>query len=86
MKTLIRSSLIALALIALVGTPALAQEAGDSEPPDDQSYDFSGDTIDGDMMRPDGDIISPTDFAEHTSLIRVRTEFTAEIIQSAEDL
>jgi hypothetical protein len=82
MKTFIRIALASFALSALAAAPALA----DDEPPRERSFDFSGDTIDGDLMRPDGDFIDTRDFAQHTSLIRVRTEFIREIIQSAEDL
>jgi hypothetical protein len=82
MTKLFRIAFISLALAALA-SPALAQ---DSEPPRERTFDFSGDTIDGDLMRPDGDFIDTRDFAQHTSLIRVRTEFIREIIQSAEDL
>lgn len=49
-------------------------------------YDFSGDDIDGELVRPDGDFIDPANLVEHTSLIKIRTDFIKEIIKSAEDL
>jgi hypothetical protein len=49
-------------------------------------YDFSGDTIEGDLVKPEGSTVDARDFAKHTSLIRIRTNFIPEIIKSAEDL
>lgn len=82
MKKIIRIAFASLILSALAAAPALA----DDDEARERSFDFSGDTIDGDLMRPDGDFIDTRDFAQHTSLIRVRTDFIREIIQSAEDL
>lgn len=82
MKATLRTALLAIGMTALISAPALA----DDEEQRETSYDFDGDTIDGDMMRPGGDFIDTRDFAQHTSLIRVRAEFTAEIIQTAEEL
>src|SRR5687768_13088388 len=49
-------------------------------------YDFSGDTIEGDLIKPEGSTVDARDFAKHGSLIRIRTHFIPEIIKSAEDL
>jgi hypothetical protein len=49
-------------------------------------YDFSGDTIEGDLIRPEGSTVDARDFAKHSSLIRIRKDFIPEIIKSAEDL
>jgi hypothetical protein len=49
-------------------------------------YDFSGDTIEGDLVKPEGSTVDARDFAKHSSLIRIRTHFIPEIIKSAEDL
>ncbi len=49
-------------------------------------YDFSGDTIEGDLVKPEGTDMSVTDFAKHSSLIKIRKDFIPEIIKSAEDL
>lgn len=51
-----------------------------------KTYDFSGDTIDGELVKPDGEFVDTRKFAEHTSLIRVRQDFIKEIVKSAEDL
>ena len=49
-------------------------------------YDFSGDTIEGDLIKPEGSTVDARDFAKHSSLIRIRTNFIPEILKSAEDL
>ena len=49
-------------------------------------YDFSGDTIEGDLIKPEGSTVDARDFAKHGSLIRIRKDFIPEIIKSAEDL
>ena len=49
-------------------------------------YDFSGDTIEGDLIKPEGTTVDAIDFAKHSSLIRIRKDFIAEILKSAEDL
>ena len=49
-------------------------------------YDFSGDTIEGDLIKPEGSTVDARDFAKHSSLIRIRKDFIPEIIKSAEDL
>ncbi len=49
-------------------------------------YDFSGDDITGELIRPDGDGMNARGFVNHTSLIRLRTNFIKEILKSAEDL
>lgn len=51
-----------------------------------KTYDFSGDTIDGELVKPDGEFVDTRKFADHTSLIRVRQDFIKEIVKSAEDL
>jgi hypothetical protein len=49
-------------------------------------YDFSGDTIEGDLIKPEGSTVDARDFAKHSSLINIRKDFIPEIIKSAEDL
>jgi hypothetical protein len=49
-------------------------------------YDFSGDTIEGDLIKPEGSTVDARDFAKHGSLIHIRKDFIPEIIKSAEDL
>jgi len=81
-----------LAGIALVGGVAVAQPAKGGGGGGDKGgggkvkvYDFSGDTIEGDLVKPEGTDVSVTDFGKHSSLIKIRTNFIPEIIKAAED-
>ena len=67
-----------------LAAPAVAQDA--PPPKKVKSYDFSGDDLEGDLIKPDGDFIDTRKFASHTSLIRIRKDFIKEILKSAEDL
>jgi hypothetical protein len=69
-------------------TPAKTSDKGNDKAAGSKVkvYDFSGDTIEGDLIRPEGTTVDARDFAKHASLIRIRTNFIPEIIKSAEDL
>ena len=84
-----RKLLSALALVVLVGSTAVEQPAKGGDKGGGgkvKVYDFSGDTIEGDLVKPDGTDLNARDFAKHSSLIRIRQHFIPEIIKSAEDL
>ena len=51
-----------------------------------KEYSFDADQIEGELVRPTGEFSSARNFAEHGSLIRIRTDFVPEIVKSAEDL
>jgi hypothetical protein len=80
---------LALVLILAAGGIASAQpadKAGDKGAAKTKVYDFTGDTIEGDLVKPEGSTVDARDFAKHSSLIRIRKDFIPEIIKSAEDL
>ena len=93
MQKILGAFAVALVFAAFTGS-ALAQPAAKaSDKGNDKAagskvkvYDFSGDTIEGDLIRPEGTTVDARDFAKHSSLIRIRTNFIPEIIKSAEDL
>ncbi len=80
--------------IASLGTgTAFAQKKGGAAKPAAtdsggkvKNYDFSGDNIEGELIKPDGEMVNTRKFAEHTSLIRVRQDFIKEIVKSADNL
>jgi rhamnose utilization protein RhaD (predicted bifunctional aldolase and dehydrogenase) len=84
--TTMRKLASALALVLLVGGVAIAQPAKGNTNAKVKVYDFSGDTIEGDLVKPEGTDLNARDFAKHSSLIRIRKDFIPEIIKSAEDL
>ena len=87
-----RKVLFALLSIALLSSVALADDkpakGGDKGGGNAKVkvYDFSGDTIEGDLVKPEGSTVDARDFAKHSSLITIRKDFIKEIIKSAEDL
>jgi hypothetical protein len=86
--------LLASALaVAFLGGSAMAQTAAKKASGDKaasgqkvKNYDFSGDDIEGEIIKPDGDDLTARKFADHASLIRVRTDFIREIVKAAEDI
>ena len=89
-----RKLFLIVASLALVAGTALADDkkaapakGGDSGGGGKvKVYDFSGDTIEGDLIKPEGSTVDARDFAHHGSLIKIRKDFIPEIIKSAEDL
>lgn len=82
-----RKLVIVFAVLGLSGV-AYAQKKGDAPAGGAKVkvYDFSGDTIEGDLVKPEGSTVDARDFAKHSSLINIRKTFLPEIIKSAEDL
>jgi|SRR5881394_3376115 len=83
-----------MALAAAPGT-AFAQAAAAAAAPaaDDNVqykaktvYDFEDDTVEGDLQRPDGELVSSQKKAEHSSLIEIRKDFIPEMLKSLEDV
>ena len=88
-----RAASIALVSLLLLAGTALAQPKGGGNKDSGgggnakvKVYDFSGDTIEGDLIKPEGSTVDARDFAKHSSLITIRKDFIPEIIKSAEDL
>jgi hypothetical protein len=75
-------------LVSLVAATAgtAAAQPKDKKPAAVKTYDFSGDTIEGDLIKPEGSNVDVRDFGKHSSMIRIRKDFIPEIIKSAEDL
>jgi hypothetical protein len=83
----IRMFLGAALVTFALGAPAFAQpKPGAQPPPKVKNYDFEADNIDGELIKPEGEFVNARRFAEHGSLIRLRTDFIREIVKSAEDL
>lgn len=78
-----------LSLVIASGA-AFAQPAGKGKGKEGKAevktYDFEGDTLEGDLIKPDGTSVDVRDFGNHGSLIRIRKDFIDEILKSAEDL
>lgn len=79
----VRMSLIAA--LCLSAASAAANE-GQSEGPAPAMLDFDDDTIQGDLQRPDGEMVEARRKVDHTNLIRVRSSFREEVLESIGDL
>jgi hypothetical protein len=82
------------AMIAAPGT-ALAQDKAAANPPagDENTtykaktvYDFEDDMVEGDLQRPDGELVNALKKTEHSSLIEIRKDFIPEMLKSLEDI
>lgn len=67
--------------VFLLGASASAQEAGA-----ETTYDFEDDLVTGDLVRPDGEMLSVRRRGRRASLIRVREHFIPEMLKSVENL
>ena len=77
-------AMIAVLTIGGLGT-ALAQEKGEQFK-SKTVYDFEDDNVEGDLQRPDGELVNAINKAKHTSLIEIRKDFIPEMLKSLEDI
>ena len=76
----------------LSGSSAEAQEKGGEAAPaaggdkGATSYDFEDDLVQGDLVRPDGELLSVRRRGNRASLIQIREHFIPEMLKSVEDL
>jgi hypothetical protein len=49
-------------------------------------YDFEDDMVEGDLQRPDGELVNSLKRTEHSSLIEIRKDFIPEMLKSLEDV
>jgi len=79
-------AVIAILSLAGVGS-AFAQEAGDNASYKSKTvYDFEDDNVEGDLQRPDGELVNSINKAQHESLIEIRKDFIPEMLKSLEDI
>ena len=87
---------IGMALLAMVGVTSGNAFAADPKPAaggDDgvtykakTVYDFEDDMVEGDLQRPDGELVNSLKKTEHSSLIEIRKDFIPEMLKSLEDV
>lgn len=49
-------------------------------------YDFEDDMVEGDLQRPDGELVDSLRKVKHSSLIEIRKDFIPEMLKSLEDI
>jgi hypothetical protein len=72
---------LAAAILALPLSTASAQQYAKKT-----VINFDDDTIEGDLNRPDGDYLDAMKSRKYQSLIKIRTNFKTEILQSVRKL
>lgn len=82
-KTLVASGIAFFLAIALSGT---VQAQGGAQYAQTTEYSFDDDIVQGDLVRPDGEITVGRKKGKHSSLIKVRDNFITEMLKSVEDL
>ncbi len=83
LSLILGSSTVAAALLFSSAMPAHAQDVSYKK---ETKYDFDDDMVEGDLVKPDGEMIGSAGKAKHSSLIKVRQHFIPEMLKSAEDI
>jgi hypothetical protein len=86
MKMLKRMMLLTTMASLCFGGSALAGEPPVEEEPEVRKFNFDGDTISTDFLKPGTIVIEGLRRGRRSSLIEVRLDFVAEILRSAEDI
>jgi hypothetical protein len=76
------------AVLAQEAKPAPKAAAGDENATykGKTVYDFDDDAVEGDLQRPDGELIDSVRKVKHSSLIEIRKDFIPEMLKSLEDV
>jgi len=81
---------LSLSLVGAIAGSAFAQKAapagGDVQYKAKTTYDFDDDLVEGDMVKPDGEMLDSRNKAKHSSLIKIRENFLPEMLKTAEDI
>ena len=85
-KLAILFSVIATFVLVSAVAPARSFAADDVTYKKETKYDFDDDMVEGDLVKPDGEMIGAAGKAKHSSLIKVRQHFIPEMLKSAEDI
>ena len=78
-------AMIAVLTVGGLGT-VLAQEGGGEQFKSKTVYDLEDDNVEGDLQRPDGELVNAINKAKHSSLIEIRKDFIPEMLKSLEDI
>jgi hypothetical protein len=84
-----RRLLVCAVLMAVLGVGSAALAAPVAKPKKEsevQVFDFEGETVSTEFLRPSLEVVEAAVRGRRSSLILVRLDFVAEIIRSAEDI
>lgn len=86
MKKWMALAVFAAALSMGVASASAQDEAKAAAPAGATTYDFEDDLVSGDLVRPDGELLSVRRRGNRASLIQIREHFIPEMLKSIEDL
>ncbi len=72
-------------LLGVAGT-AFAQDAEDEGAKKETVYDFDADTVEGALLRPEGDLMAGQRHGKDSNLIDIRADFISEMVRSVNEL
>lgn len=84
MKWMLQST-IALLVLSVAAISVAQDDDGADAPPQETVYDFEGDTVEGALLRPEGDLMSGQRHGKESSLIDIRADFIPEMIRSVHE-
>jgi hypothetical protein len=85
MRAILRWGTCALVLSLTAGASAQKRKPPEPPaPPAAQRLDFDDDKVEGDVQRPDDPLVESRNRSRFGPLIKVRTNFIAELLRSAE--
>lgn len=79
-------------VIALLGLPAVAaaqsgsESGGSTKVKEKTTYDFDGDDVTGNLVKPNESNIQAQQHGKTSSLITIRSDFIPEMLKTVEDL
>lgn len=80
MRMVMMATVLAIGFLGMTESRAVAQDMPSTE------YTFTDDLVEGDLMRPDGDMTLVSGQRVTISLIRIRETFVPEMLKSVENL
>lgn len=72
--------------LAVLGAPLTAAAQGGGGTKDTTTYDFQGDDVTGNLVKPDESNIQGEQHGKTSSLIDIRSDFVPEMLKTVEDL
>lgn len=72
--------------LAVLGVPVAGAAQGGGQTKDTTTYDFQGDDVTGNLVKPDESNIQGEQHGKTSSLIDIRSDFVPEMLKTVEDL
>ena len=61
-------------------------QGGETQYKEETVYDFDGDNVTGNLVKPDGEDVTAQTHGKTSSLIKIRSDFIPEMLESVEEL